>query len=149
MTLLEKIDAVFTWLYLNSGKDPNLPDIMAGLNNPDIDEGEVKDILAKLRRDNLIYCVMGQDRNAEYSDYGKYLITFDGKYFYETVGGFVKQHQIEQLNLKNLETDVNIRKTNERLIAGGTKWLAIGTFSLVLVEILIHWKELVHLFSCQ
>jgi hypothetical protein len=96
----------------------------------------------------MVYCETHGDRDGPYSDSEKahYLISFNGKYFFET-DGFVNRYEREKLAAKNLETLENIRRRNERLIVRGTICLAIGTFLLVVVEVLIHCKEIKALFS--
>jgi hypothetical protein len=60
-----------------------------------------------------------------------------GKLFWEQTGGFVKQTDAERLKTENLSALEIIRRRNERLIVRGTIWLAVGTFALVITEILI------------
>lgn len=150
MTWLEKMDAVIKTLYEISGNNPDFTLIMQSLQGRQIDKGEVQDILLYLYRKGFIYCEYGGNRDSQYTDLvnAHYLISCEGKLFWETSGGFVKKEQREKLEAKNLEIDIQKRKTNERLLSKGTIWLAIGTFLLVIVEILIHWEELSHLFNC-
>lgn len=68
-------------------------------------------------------------------------ITFDGRLFFEN-GGYVKEEQTT-LNVEK------IKNNRERRLSDGTVLLAIATFLLVLTEVLIHWNELLHVFSCR
>lgn len=77
-----------------------------------------------------------------------YKITFEGQLFIQK--GSYRQQEVDNiLHRATLETDERLRKRNEKLLARGTIWLAILTGALVLTEILVHWNELSHLFSCH
>ncbi|MGG9971999.1 hypothetical protein ACQ33O_09425 [Ferruginibacter sp. SUN002] len=136
MDLLSKIDLVFKWLYDNSGKNPSLETIQKGLENEDIDIGEIKDILAKLKGDNFIYCVLQDNRMAAYSDYCNYLVTFDGKYFWETTKGYTEQARREQVNSDFLASQTQRTERNEERLVKWTKYLTFGTIAIVLWEII-------------
>jgi hypothetical protein len=92
MDLFDKIDNVLKYLYKNSGNNPTLREIETGVKKVgEINIGEVRDILLKLKEDKMVYCEYLGNLNHEYNDNGKFLITFKGKFFYETVGSFRKQ----------------------------------------------------------
>jgi len=150
MTLLDKIDTVFEWLYIHSGENPNLTKIQTGLEGKDIDIGEIKDILAKLKDEKLIYCVLGENRMAIYSDYCNYLISFDGKYFYETVKTFkekIKRENdkatfIDGMN-RNMENNATLLTTWTRRLFYGTVAAAVGGLGLLVIEIVkaLHFQS--------
>lgn len=148
MIWLEKMDTVLGCLYDNSGKNPTFVLIMSLLADKQIDKGEVEDILLYLYRKGFIYCEKDGNRDYGYVDHpdAHYLISCEGKLFWEGAGGFVKKDRKEKLEADIMKTDLAIRKNNEKLLSRGTVWLAVGTFLLVAAEILIHWDELVHLF---
>ena len=137
MTLLEKIDTVMQFLYEHSGKNPNFPYIKDGLKDKEIDEGEIRDILIKLKKDGLMYCEGGGIMNTEYSDYGHYLISFDGKFFWETEGGFIKKMSkdaSENTRLQTLETSQQIQSGK---LTSLTRWIAVATCVAALYYILV------------
>jgi hypothetical protein len=127
MLLLEKIDAVLEALYDHSGDNPNFPLLEEWLQNKKIDKGEIRDILIKLGKEGLIYFEGGGDMNVEYSDYGHYLISFDGKMFWETEGGFknkVANDAYENDRVKALEVYQGIQS---KKLTDLTWWISIAT----------------------
>jgi len=146
MTLLQKIDTVFEWLYQNSGKNPTLYDLETALAPQGIDVGEIKDILAKLKNDNLIYCVIGDNRNAAYNDFCNYLISFDGKYFFETVKTFTEKTRREnQAVLDKANQDARMEEY-AKLLAKWTRYLTYGTVGVAVGAVgLVIW-EMWHFF---
>lgn len=148
MEWVYKMDAVLYSLHEFSGENPNFNAIRATLPKKDISDGEILDIFLYLWREGLIYCEVEGNRNHTYIDLpdSRFLMSCKGKLFVIEYTNFSGKDRIEKLKLKNLETDVQIRKTNERLISRGTIWLAVGTFLLVLVETLIHREGLKALF---
>jgi hypothetical protein len=140
MTLLRKIDTVFEWLYLNSGSNPDFKSLQLGIYNACIEKGEIRDILLKLKADNFIYCELGGNLEAPYTDESRYLVNFNGKFFWETTGGY------ETKAIADATAD-RIANSREKYLSVGTVVLAILTGLLVLVETLEHWREILSLFS--
>lgn len=68
-------------------------------------------------------------------------ITLNGLIFISN-GGYVKKKE-------SFIAAEKIKNSRENRLSTGTVLLAIGTFLLVFVEVLIHWNELRHLFSCR
>ena len=133
---------VFEWLYKNSGSNPELPKIHGSLIDK-VELGEIKDILTKLRNDKLIYTEVGGNRNAEYFDHAHFLISFDGKYFYETVGSFAEK--IRRENQKRLNEDLRIAdeqalnqrmERNEVTLTSWTKKLNYATMAAAVLIVL-------------
>jgi hypothetical protein len=143
MTLLEKIDHVFEWLYLNSGTNPNLHDIKTGLANKDIDIGEIRDILLKLKNDNFIYCEFSGNLNHSYHDNAHFLINFEGKYFYETVGSFSEKIRLERVKLYAIDAQNRRMERNEERLIQWTKYLFYGTVAVAVGAVgLVIWEIL-------
>jgi hypothetical protein len=142
MNWLKKMDAVIRTLYTISGNNPDFPLIMQSLQGTKIDEGEVRDILLYLYRKGFIYCEYSGDRDYKYTDLVNthYLISCEGKLFWESRGGFEEKDKKDKLDLQTVELDLRRRIANERMLSRGTIWLAVGTFLLVFVEVVIHWK---------
>lgn len=141
MTLLEKIDAVLETLYIHSGENPTFPLLQEWLAPSGIEKGEIEDCLLHLYKEGLIYCEFAGDRTAYYTELGgaHYLISFKGKFFWETIGGYKRQHEISV-------NDERIKNNREKYLSRGTVWLACLTGFLLLVDLLTHWKELRQLF---
>lgn len=152
-TPIKKLDSVLNFLnkdheYQHSVK--NVTDnISIKLNSP-----EVHKILDKIVRDgyaemrNVPYeTPIVKEHSVKTSEY-TFIITFEGQLFLQK-GGYHQQEADNILHRVSRETDERLRKRNEKLLARGTIWLAILTGALVLTEILIHWNELRHFFSCH
>ena len=149
MTLLEKIDTVLQYLYEHSGENPNFPMLNAALNIKGVEEGEIRDILIKLRKEGLIYCEAGGLMDVNYSDYGHYLISFDGKYFWETERGFIPK--FTKSDVENTRKDAAITYQSEQAdtLNRLTGWIAIASgmaavyYLLQILEwVYTHWKPL-------
>jgi len=150
MTLLEKIDTVLTWLYTNSGKNPDLQELKTTFLSK-IDIGEITDILMKLYDDGLIRCEYGGDKNAKYHPNGHFLISFDGKYFCETVGNYTEKIKRENSKIKSdleRENRIDLNTGNlatwTRNLYYGTVAVAAGTGLLFVLGVLnllkdLHW----------
>lgn len=131
MTLLQKIDAVLDCLYLHSAEDPNFAKIQNWLKDKEIDKGEIEDCLLHIYRRKHIYCEVHGQRNSDFYDLpdAHYLISFEGKLFKTTVGGYEREHQIN-------ESDRATRDVRDRLLVRGTWWVAGGAIALVVWEML-------------
>ena len=71
-----------------------------------------------------------------------YTLTYKGAFF----EGYVKQKELNDLNIKSLETDVEIRKMNEIRIVRGTWGLVIATLGLILWEMIKYFHYEHHPF---
>lgn len=157
MTLLEKIDAVLEWLYINSGTNPTFQDISKGLADKKIDLGEIQDCLLHLYRDKYIYCEFLGNRDSEFVDDrgAHYLVSFKGKYFWETEKGYAEQVRLEQIKSDFLSAQTQRTERNEEQLVTWTRnlanrtqdltfWtrlVAIGAIGLVLWEIVAYLLE--------
>jgi hypothetical protein len=63
---------------------------------------------------------------------GYYSLTYEGAFF----EGYVRQKEVNNIKIKSLETDENIRNENERRIVRGTWALVFATLALVAWEII-------------
>lgn len=129
MNLLEKMDTVLKYLYEYSGSNPTENDIV---ENTKIDVGEVRDILIQLLDDKMLRMELDGTFYHVYKDNKDchFLITFNGKYFCETIGGYKGKTK--------LETDDEKRKIrNDSMLVVGT-WLAgiagIFLFAMELIK---------------
>jgi hypothetical protein len=152
MTLLEKIDLVLGWLYINSGTNPTFQDISKALKDKGIDLGEIQDCLLHLYRKKLIYCEFLGNRDSQYTDDqgAHYLISFKGKLFWETTGGFKERARLEQIKINSLEEqNRRMERNDEQLVTwtenlanrtrdltNWTKVVGIGAVGLVVWEII-------------
>lgn len=113
------------YLYDNSGHNPTLDMIDQAL--PDVDKGEIRDCLLKLKREGLVYCEMAGNMNCEYTDEGKFLITFDGKFFWEEEKGF-ENRSIRQISQqKQIESLQKAQLQHDSKLGNLTFWVAAGT----------------------
>lgn len=127
MTLLEKIDSVLKCLYDHSGENPNSELIRSKLKDFPIDIGEIRDILMKLTIDGLIYCEINGQIGTVFYDNARYLISFEGKFFYETVGSFsekMRRDNAEDNRVKSLASSQQIQ--SEKLTTL-TRWISVAT----------------------
>lgn len=142
MTPLEKLDYVLGNIRSpisnadvrnNLGKDEKL----------NVNEFDFAMIINKLRRDGYIdFIENGKYANDKQFEEGVDVRrNFDGDLFVENAG-YVKQSDATAIAER-------IKNNRERQLSTGTVLLAIGTFLLVLTEVLIHWNELRHVFSCH
>lgn len=153
LDLLSKIDLVLEWLYLHSGENQTFESIKAGIAGYAIEEGEVDDCLKKLHKDGFLYFIEKDSGSVVDFYYRRhnFLITFDGKFFFETTRGY--RENTNRLNDKEDATDALIERTekNEERLVKWTKNLTYGTVAIVLWELLRfflfegHWK----FFSCH
>lgn len=141
MELVDKIDNVLEWLYLNSGSDPNFSAIKDGLKHKPIDEGEIDDCLKKLHKDGFLYFMRQGQVDQKYDRYLTFLITFDGKYFWETVKGYRIKYAIsdaENSRVKNLEI---VQTDYQKNIVWLTVVLVVGTVPVGLLALAdLYWK---------
>lgn len=153
-TPIEKLDAVLNFLNSDHEYQHKVIGVHQGLTSK-FDEATVHKALDKLVTDG--YAIMreikidppiatggGFYKASEWT----YIISFEGQLFIQK-GGYHQQEADNILHRVNLETLERIRRRNEKLLSRGTIWLAILTGALVLTEILVHWNELRHLFSCH
>ena len=153
-TPIEKLDAVLDFLNKDHEYQHKVIGVQQGLSIK-LDEPTVHKILDKLVKDGYADMINipldppinmggGFFKSSEFT----YRITFEGQVFIQK-GGYRQQEADNSLHRANLETLERLRRRNEKLLSRGTIWLAILTGALVLTEILIHWTELRHLFSCH
>jgi hypothetical protein len=143
MILLEKIDAVLGCLYEHSGENPDIDLILKWLQDSEIDLGEIQDCLLHLHKEGYIYCELLRDRNHSYTDVpgAHYLISFKGKFFWETVGGYQEQHKKEQITNAALEAQNQRMERNEARLVGWTRNLFWGTIAVAVGAIgLVIWE---------
>jgi len=131
MTIIEKLDAVLECLYKISGDNPDFNKIEIWLteNKKVVHTGEIQDCLLYLHNERYIYCEYMGDRTAGYIDSpnAHYLINVNGKYLYETIGGFVKKTENEN-DEKALIKTIQIRqKEIAQLVWYATLAIAVGT----------------------
>jgi len=88
MEWVDKMDAVLKVLYTKSGVNPTMEKLCDWLIEYKIDIGEVQDITLHLYREKFLYCEVDGDRNANYWDNGRFLISCAGKLFWENEKGF-------------------------------------------------------------
>jgi hypothetical protein len=153
MELLERLDTVFLWLSTYSHTDPTFPKIKEGLSAHKFDDGEIDDYLKKLNKDGYLYFMDNKKENKVSDVFGfmynrdlNYLITFDGKYFLKTVGGYQKQKELDDLSRAQIIDDLALRKRNDRRLVNGTNLVAAGAIGLIIWELLkTCWIEPYHI----
>jgi|SRR5579871_5461150 len=129
MTLIEKIDAVFLWLYDHSGENPTLTALTKEFKDR-IDIGEIRDILIKLNKDGLMRCVYENNDDVNYHDGCNFLINFNGKYFKETTGSFTNKIK-EENDLKEV---IHTQNSYPAILNTWTRRL---TYATILAAVLI------------
>jgi len=147
--LLQMIDNVFSWLCKYSHTDPSFPALKEGLLEYKYDDGELDDCLKKLHKDGYIYFMKNPDVVQYYNRDLTYLITFDGKLFIKTVGGYRNKYANDAQKIAN-ENAMNQRmeKNAQDLVTWTqnltnrttdlmfwTRLVAIGALGLVFWEI--------------
>jgi len=142
MTIIKKLDAVLECLFKISGNNPDFVKIEKWLteNKKGVHTGEIQDCLLYLYNEKYIYCEYMGDRTAGYIDspYAHYLINVNGKYLYETIGGFEKKIENENSEKELIKT-LQIRQTAmAKLVAGVTIVIGVGT----LIAALYYLNEL-------
>ncbi len=169
MELLEMLDTVFDWLKTNSDKDPDFSAIKEGLKDYKLDDGEIDDCLKKLHKDGYLYFMDNKKENQKSDVAGEiyhrgynYLITFDGKFFLKTVGGYQKKNandlqkianeeavtQRMEKSAQDLVTWTQNLATRTQELRNWTKAVAIGALGLVVWEVIAFALEH-HWFSCR
>ncbi len=104
---------------------------------------EVKRILYKLIKDGFLSLDEHRaKREATFKEIGfsYYQITFEGEVFLQQ-GGYTEKERIKNINLKNLETEIRIRKRNEKVTAISAILAAVGAAGYFLLEL---WKSICH-----
>ena len=128
MNELEKLDFVLDKYNIRNIAPDNLL-----IRKTIIDFNEEEDIIYKLKKDGYI----------QYAD-SKYSITYDGRVFIND-GGYVKQNQKEKTLLDEINGRNKRAERKEDRLNFWTMWLAIGTFALVIIELIVHRKEIFNL----
>lgn len=131
MELVDKIDTFLKWLYIHSGENPTFSSLYEGVKNEGVHEGELDDCLKKLHKDGFLYFMYrdGNVVNNYWRDHN-FLITFDGKYFWETVKGYKEKIRIENAKIQAISDQNQRMEKNEELLVSWTKNLADRTKSL-------------------
>lgn len=130
MEWVDKMDAVLQTLYYKSGDNPDMDKLRAWLPN-EIDIGEIQDITLHLYREKYIYCEVNRDRNADYWDKGRFLISCAGKLFWENEKGF-------KVYFKKVATENGEKALNELRMIRWTKRLTVATY--VAVALIVGWE---------
>jgi hypothetical protein len=65
----------------------------------------------------------------------RYWLNFDGQYFLLN-GGYVQKNANDLLQIQIQQDEVKRRIRNDLLLAQGTKWIAVGTIALAVVELI-------------
>jgi len=113
MDLLDKIDSVLDCLYHENEHHPTLTWLQEKLKGKDINLEEIKDCLRKLHRDGFIRYEFEGGFVDFYHDLAHFCIVFEGKYFYETYGGYKKKLALDNAGGDRLKVL--------------TVWVAVGT----------------------
>lgn len=153
-TPIEKLDAVLNFLNTDHEYQHKVIGVQQGLSIKS-DVPTIHKVLDKLVKDGYAEMINmpidppinlgnGFFKSSEFL----YTITFEGQVFIQK-GGYHQQEADSILHRASHETHERLRRRNEKLLSRGTIWLAILTGALVLTEILVHWNELRHLFSCN
>jgi hypothetical protein len=156
MELLEMMDTVFECLKTYSHDDPNFPKLKEWLKPHNLSEGEIDDCLKKLNKDGYLYFMDNEKKNIPsdvmgmyYNRQLNYLISFDGKYFLATVGGYRNKHANDLQKIANENaTNKRMEKNAEDLVTWTqnltnrtkdltywTRLVAIGAIGLVVWEV--------------
>jgi hypothetical protein len=113
MDLLDKIDLVLASLYHENESNPTLPWLQEKLKGKDINLEEIKDCLRKLHRDGFIRYEFEGGFVDFYHDFARFIISFEGKYFYETYRSYKKKLALDNADSNRLKVL--------------TVWVAVGT----------------------
>jgi hypothetical protein len=133
MDLLDKIDLVLATLYNESQQHPTLPYLQEKLREKGINPEEIKDCLRKLHRDGFIRYEFEGGFVDFYHDFARFVISFEGKYFYETYGSYKKKLALDNADSNRLKVL--------------TVWVAVGTILVGLASLLAaahYLRELIH-----
>lgn len=159
LDLLSKIDLVLEWLYLHSGENPTFNAINKGITNYAIEEGEVDDCLKKLHKDGFLYFMAQNGLVVDYYHRAhNFLISFDGKYFWETTKGYRENTIRLNANVEAMDALRERTERNEGLIVSWTRnlaertadltfWtrlVAIGAIGLVVWEVIAFFLKPTH-----
>ncbi len=109
----------------------------------DFNVNEVQLVINKLIKDGYINLDEHRaQREIQYDEKGfrYYQITFKGEVFLQD-GGYTQKERIKEVNLKNLETEIKIRKRNEKVTAISASLAAIGAIGYLLLEL---WRSIFH-----
>ena len=113
-------------------------------NTPEIHEGEIQDCLHHFYNEGLIYCESHENRHTVYQGHSSehYLISFKGKIFIDTIGGYEKE--AEFLSQRKAWEDYLLEQgeKNQEKLNNLTLWLSVGTTVLALVEIIKLVREM-------
>lgn len=129
MTLLEKIDLVLKVLYEESGHNPTLPYIQGLLKDKEIDVGEIRDCIQKLNKDGFVRYEYEGNFVDFYDDYAHFLISFDGKFFYETYGGYENKKTTDDSYTSRLASLEVSRHEQGQTLNRLTGWIVFGTLA--------------------
>jgi hypothetical protein len=103
MDLLDKIDLVLASLYHENESNPTLTWLQEKLKGKDINLEEIKDCLRKLHRDGFIRYEFEGGFVDFYHDFAHFIISFDGKYFYETYRSYKKKLALDNADSNRLK----------------------------------------------
>lgn len=131
MEWVDKMDAVLLKLYDKSGEAPTMAKLETWLSNESIHKGEIEDITLHLYRKEYMYsCDKSGDRNAEYHDEDMFLLSCEGKLFWENEKGF-------RFYFAKLATEKAAREANELRLALWTKRLTVATY--LVATVIVGW----------
>jgi hypothetical protein len=142
MTPLQKIDTVLKCLFDKSADDPNREKIqewLKGTEDLDLDD-DLRDCLKKLHNDGFVYFIKEGSYVDEYNDNYNFSISFEGKLFWITEGGYDQKRitqEAENTRLGKLEIE---NRANQKWMTWLTVLLAVGTLFPAMLAI----AELVH-----
>jgi hypothetical protein len=122
MDLLDKIDLVLACLYPGNEHHPTLHYLHEKLKDKGINPEEIKDCLLKLHRDGFIRYEFEGGFVDFYHDLARFIISFEGKYFYETYGSYKKKLALDNADGNRLKVL--------------TVWVAVGTILVGLASLL-------------
>lgn len=152
MTLLEKIDTILKITYDFSGENPNRDFVLkkAKEQGAQIDIGEVRDILQKLHRDGFLYYELFGNFIDKYTEDNRFLITFEGKFFVETVGSYgnkIANDVAENNRVKNLEFS---QHEHSGTLNNLTTWIVRATWvasAAAVIAAIYYLLEIIHYFA--
>jgi hypothetical protein len=143
LTPIQKLDEVLRYLS-NAKPDATDGDIFSSLQAtfPALKEqndlgSDIHRILDKLKKDGYIDSHIP---NRNLNPTMKYFITFEGLLFLNEQGGYKRKAEKDELDFKNREIEVRIRRRNEKWMTLGTILVAIATFGLLFWELYKYYR---------
>lgn len=135
------IDAVLKCLNTYSHDDPTFPKLKEWLKPHNFSDGEIDDCLKKLYKDGYVYFMDNEKKNIPsdvmgmyYNRQLNYLISFDGKMFLKTVGGYKEQKALDDLKKQDLIDEKALRNRNDARLIVGTYLAGLAATGLICWE---------------